>query len=254
MKFRGITKSHGGNVRTNNEDNAYINGHYRRDDSCFSWEYDDSRRKRFLAAVFDGMGGEDNGEVASRLAAEELDNISDKLFSENVDEYICAANKAIVAHQQANNMGSTCVILSIEDNVYYFSNLGDSRGYLLRDGQLKKMTRDHNMVQELLNNGILTKEQAESHPDRHSLSQYLGMREGDEEILPEAYNAEPLCAERRDICLLCSDGLTDMLSEEEIEDILKRDQKLTEKADTLVNTALQNGGKDNVTIVVVEAV
>lgn len=254
MRFKGIVKSHGGNVRINNEDNAYMNGYYRKDDSCFLWKYEDSRENNFLTAVFDGMGGEDNGEEASRLAAEELNNISDKKISENTDEYICAANKAVVSRQHSNNMGTTCVILSIEDNVYHFSNLGDSRGYLLRGGKLKKMTRDHNMVQELLNNGVLTKEQAQRHPDRHSLSQYLGMSEGDEEILPEAYSAEPLRAENRDICLLCSDGLTDMLSGEEIEEILKSDKNLTERIDILLNTTLKKGGKDNVTIVVVEAV
>jgi protein phosphatase len=107
------------------------------------------------------------------------------------------------------------------------------------------------MVQEMYRNGILTEEQAKKHPDRHTLSQYLGMKE--EEILPEAYLANPIAAKSGDICLLCSDGLTEMLNEEQICEILCRKLDLKKKAEQLIEAALDQEGKDNITISLLEA-
>lgn len=254
MKYRGYIVSHGGNVRTNNEDNGYLDGYYRLNDKEFAWNYEKEKENSIMTAVFDGMGGEDNGEVASRLAVRTMYSMKNKRFSDITEEYTINAGKKIQNNANGTHMGTTYTALSVEDNVYYFSNLGDSRGYLFRDGVLTQMTKDHNMIQEMLKNGILTEEQAQKHPDRHTLYQYLGMREEEEEIEPEPYIAEPVEAQSGDICLLCTDGLTDMLSDQEISNILSEKQLAEEKIQKLLKTALEHGGKDNITILVLEAI
>ena len=258
MKYKILAISHKGKIRENNEDNAYINGYYRRNDEDNFWTYQDEKNDNLLAAVFDGMGGVENGEIASRMAAEELtqrengEKVYTQEFSKKANDYVINTNRKIALCDENSNMGTTCVILSVEDDKYYFFNLGDSRGYLFQNGELRQMTKDHNMVLELLKQGVLTKEQAENHRDRHVLYQSLGMKECGEIIEPEIFSSDSMNAEKGDICLLCSDGLTDMLCDEEIQNILNTDKLIEDKIIDLFHEALDKGGKDNVTIVLVE--
>lgn len=251
MKYKAYITSHGGNIRGNNEDNAFLHGYYRTNDKEFAWNYETEAADDMLLSVFDGMGGEENGEVASRIAAEAMDSMANGLFSQMTDAYIEEAGKRIRAFAGKANTGTTYAALSIEDNVYHFSNLGDSRGYLFQDGKLIRMSKDHNMVEELFQMGVLTVEQAKNHPDRHTLYQYLGMKEDEDGTIMEAYVAEPIEAKEGDICLLCSDGLTEMVSEERIGEIIASEKAICEMAEKLKEEALSNGGKDNVTILVV---
>lgn len=252
MRYRAVLISHGGKIRTKNEDNAYLEGYYRKDDTQFLWDYMVEKKDSILAAVFDGMGGESQGEVASHIAARNMYDLKEKYFSQWAEFFNQNTNKEIISYANGRSMGTTYVTVSVEDNVYYFSNLGDSRGYLFRQGMLEQMTKDHNMVQNLLQNGILTEEQARKHPDRHSLYQFLGMKEEDEEIIPEPFIAEAVQAEKKDLILLCSDGLTEMVEEKMIQSILKKEVELGEKAKRLLDEALKNGGHDNVTIILIE--
>lgn len=254
MKYRAYITSHGGNVRKNNEDNAYLEGMYRVDDNEFWWNYKCEKEESLLAAVFDGMGGISSGEVASRMAAAEMSDRKMKVFSENLLSYVQDTNTKIVTYSGNHKMGTTYAAVSVEENHYFFSNIGDSRGYLYRKGKLEQMTKDHNLVQEMYRCGILTKEQALRHPERHAIYQYLGMPEEDGmEVMLEPFVRNPIKAERKDICLLCSDGLTDMVSDEKMQEILGQEDTIEEKAEKLKECALKNGGRDNVTILLVEA-
>ena len=253
MIYQGIIVSNGGNVRTNNEDNAFLNGYYRKNDEQFNWSYECKIEESFVASVFDGMGGEKNGEVASRLAAEQMSSMDYVDFSNKVEEYVKNANCAITLYAKGKNMGTTYAAVSVEDDNYIFSNIGDSRGYLFRNGNLLQMTKDHNMVQELLKRGILTEEQAAKHPDRNTLYQYLGMEENGEEIALEPYISKSIEVCGGDICLLCSDGLTNMVKDEKIEKILSLNITFQEKANSLIYHSIEAGGKDNVTVVMIEA-
>lgn len=252
MKYKAYVTSHGGNVRSNNEDNAYIHGYYREDDEEFIWNHEAEARDNMLAAVFDGMGGEKNGEVASRIAAETMNLMRNAPFSHVIEEYIEKTGKRIREIAGKSHTGTTYVAASIENNTYYFSNLGDSRGYLFRDGNLIRMSKDHNMVEELLQLGILTEEQAKKHPDRHTLYQYLGMKEDEDGTIIEPYKAKPIPVCAGDLCLICSDGLTEMVSEEQICAILSEPVELTVWAERLKECAIANGGIDNVTILLVQ--
>lgn len=253
MRYHGIIVSNGGKVRANNEDNALLNGYFRKNDNEFQWSYECKLSDGFLASVFDGMGGEEHGEIASRIAAEQMSAINHKDFMENIEGIIKNVNSMIVSYAKGKNMGTTYAGVSVEGDFCYFSNVGDSRGYLFRNENLMQMTKDHNMVQELLKRGVLTKEQAERHPDRNALYQYLGIELDGEKIELETYVSERVKLCSGDICLLCSDGLTNMLEDEEIEQILDEDITLKKKADCLIEGALEAGGRDNITVVLIEA-
>lgn len=254
MKYKAYVTSHGGKVRKNNEDNAYLEGIYRFDDSEFSWSYVIEKKDSLLAAVFDGMGGCSNGEVASRIAASELCRRKDFALSENLTSYLRETNQRILDLSKGKKMGTTYAGVSVESDKYCFSNLGDSRGYLYRNGKLRQITKDHNLVQEMYECGILTKDQALSHPNRHVIYQYLGMEDEDGmEVILEPFVSKSIDIESKDICMLCSDGLTDMVSDKVIQAILGNPGTIEEKAEKLKECALENGGKDNVTVLLIEA-
>ena len=183
MTYRAYLVSHGGCIRANNEDNGYLEGQFREDDGVFSWSCAAVAEGNLLAAVFDGMGGEENGEAASRMAAGTMAAMAGEetfaagggnarrsggRFSIRTEEFVWRAGERILALAGRSRMGTTYAAVSVEEDTYFFSNLGDSRGYLYRKGCLTQMTKDHNMVRELYRNGVLTKEQFGS--DDHELS------------------------------------------------------------------------------------
>ena len=256
MRYKGYLISHGGKVRKNNEDNGYLDGVFRHKDDLFFWGYRCEKQNRLLCAAFDGVGGVDCGEVASRLAAETLFALQKENPTEvELEKYVELANNKIIHANEARQMATTFVLLSINDNQLLFSNMGDSRGYLLRDQKLTQVTRDHNMVARLLEKGILTQEQARRHPQRHTIYQFLGMKAENDDggLMLEPFVFHPINVKAGDICLLCSDGLTDMVDDQRIRSIMIQDASVEKKAKRLLKEALNLGGKDNITILLVEA-
>ncbi len=206
-----------------------------------------------LFAVADGMGGAQAGEVASRLAAESLreQDLGDLPSPERTVELIREANRRVYAYSSENaatrGMGTTMTIALVEGSVVTIGHVGDSRAYLLRDDQLTQLTQDHSLVAELVRSGRLSAKEAESHPRRSVITRALGT---DSEVEVDVFS---LRAEKRDVFLLCSDGLTSMVSDEEIARLLlsARDD-LGEAGKKLVAAANQAGGEDNITVVLFE--
>src|SRR3954449_10872359 len=200
-------------------------------------------------AVADGMGGAQAGEVASRLAAESFDAI--QRGTESPEAYLRAIAKTANAriHRLAeadtsrSGMGTTFTAALVEGDEVGFAHVGDSRAYLWRDGELKLLTSDHSLVEELRRQGRLTDEQAEDHPQRSIITRALGP-ERDVDVDTMTYRARP-----GDIYLLCSDGLTTMIKEDRIAAILAESQALSDAVDRLVAVANEAGGRDNITVV-----
>ena len=234
-----------GRVRKNNEDNFFFDGR------CLEAEntalkhpvtMTRSLRRELCVAIFDGMGGENFGEYASFAAADCMQKTTRKLKDYFIPERrflrdMCLRiNDAVVAKQKelrTDRMGSTMVAFYFSHGCVYVCNLGDSRAYRLRDGEFLQLSVDH----------VEQREGKKKAP----LTQHLG-------IDPEDFLLEPHIAKGElrhgDQYLLCSDGLTDMLSNFEIDDILSTAASAEECARTLVSAALEKGGKDNVTVIV----
>ena len=242
-----------GRVRQNNEDNYYLCGAFRQNtDSRCQLDTDDAPRDHYLFSVCDGMGGEQLGELASLIAVSALDEYRQD-FDASVDAYVRKANKRICAEIEKNGgarIGTTFAALSVTGEAARAYNIGDSRVYLLRDGVLTQLSEDHTQVQRLFRQGIITAEQMRTHPERHKLTQHMGIFP--EEMIIEPFTAPPVTTRPEDRFLLCSDGLTDMLTDEEIAALLTEGKTPENCVDALVTAALNNGGRDNVTVVVAE--
>lgn len=256
IRYAAVTNI--GIAPANNEDNFYVDGNYRSDTAadCYSCS-GESRSKPFIAAVCDGMGGEADGERASLAVVQTLKNYVDekKLSSAgNVNIFIQEANGIIcgMMHERHCRMGSTLAYLQIDGQKVSITNLGDSRIYGFGRHGLEQLSTDHSTVARMIQMGILTEEEARLHPNRHQITQYLG-------IYPEEMVLEPKVLqvdrqEKYQTYLLCSDGLTDMLMPQAIENVLAANMSLEEKANHLVQNALDAGGKDNITVILVEKV
>jgi serine/threonine protein phosphatase PrpC len=202
-----------------------------------------------LFAVADGMGGAQAGEVASRLAAESFEPV--KRGEESPEAYLRAiartANARIHRLAQADSsrsgMGTTLTAALVEDDEVSFAHVGDSRAYLFRDGELKLLTSDHSLVEELRRQGRLTDEQAEDHPQRSIITRALGP-EREVEVDTMTYRARS-----GDVFLLCSDGLTTMVREDRIAATLTGTESLDDAVSSLVREANEAGGRDNITVV-----
>lgn len=256
MRFllHAAVRTHTGKIRDNNEDNFYLQGTVREDvaqqemdDTCETFD------NRFLAAVADGMGGETAGELASLLAVQALRPSTMDRAEDTARQSVTEANRAICNEIEKNSgrrMGSTLAALYIDNGQALCCNVGDSRCYLLRNGILEQLSTDHNKAKRMVELGVLTPEQAARHPSRHELTQYLGIFE-EEMLIEPAFH--PLVGLRPgDVFLLCSDGLTDMVTEADIASCLAGPGTSEEKAETLVRLALEGGGRDNVTVLAVQ--
>jgi PPM family protein phosphatase len=204
-----------------------------------------------LFAVADGMGGAQAGEVASRIAAgafEKRGRVSAEEPAEGTLEQIAqSANREIhqLAQQDSSRagMGTTLTSALVRGDEVALGHVGDSRAYVLRGGQLKRLTKDHSLVEELRRQGRLTEEQAEEHPQRSIITRALG---------PEpSVNVDTMTfpAKDGDVFLLCSDGLTTMVSDDEIRQILVEARSLRTAVKELVDAANRGGGRDNITAV-----
>ncbi|HET8558291.1 MAG TPA: Stp1/IreP family PP2C-type Ser/Thr phosphatase [Gaiellaceae bacterium] len=203
-----------------------------------------------LFAVADGMGGAQAGEVASRLAASALEGEdSDGLQGlERIDALIQEANRRIYDRAStdpaASGMGTTMTVALVEEMTVAIGHVGDSRAYLVRDEQMEQLTDDHSLVNELLKSGRLSEEEAHVHPQRSVITRAVGT---DPDVDVDGFTIE---AEEGDVFLLCSDGLTDMVSDEEILELVHSHRDDLDKAvKALVTAANRGGGEDNITAV-----
>lgn len=226
------------------------------EDSYIYWESPEDvvfARLGRLAVVADGMGGCEGGQFASRIA---VDTVQDSYSSaqegdpqELLLEAVRLANMRVMENAQANpalhGMGTTLTAAAIVGGTLYFAHVGDSRLYLLREGSLRAVTRDHTLVARLIESGVIRPEDADSHPQKHVLTAAVGVVE---EISAD-FTPEPIALEKSDVLLLCTDGLWGQMTDAEITAIL-RSNKPEPAARALVQLAKDRGGPDNITLLV----
>ncbi|HEX5895945.1 MAG TPA: Stp1/IreP family PP2C-type Ser/Thr phosphatase [Thermoleophilaceae bacterium] len=202
-----------------------------------------------LFAVADGMGGAKAGEVASAVAVEAVEAAkeSGEPAEAQLAGIVREANRRIydlaVADESRRGMGTTLTLAKLHGDEVSLAHVGDSRAYRMRGGELEQLTRDHSLVAELERSGQITPEAAEHHPQRSIITRALGP-EPDVEV--DTYT---LTGREGDLFLICSDGLTSMISDDEVGSILRSAGSLDEAADALVRAANQSGGKDNITVI-----
>lgn len=209
--------------------------------------------KNNLFVVADGMGGHQAGEIASSIAVEtiltlDLDHADENSLREIVEKANQQILEAVSQNYQYAGMGTTVAILLLLADKAYVAHVGDSRVYrLVADGSsLERLTKDHSLVAELLNNGEITESEAKNHPQRNILTRALGSKGG---VEVDIINFAVQPGEK---LLLCSDGLTGMLSEDDIKKVLSQKAHPQLIADELVELANSCGGVDNITVIVVE--
>ena len=203
-----------------------------------------------LFAVADGMGGAQAGEVASQLAASALEaGDSDGLDgTERIDALIQEANRRIYdrasTDPSASGMGTTMTVALVEGMTVAIGHVGDSRAYLVRGEQMEQLTEDHSLVNELVKSGKLSEEEAHAHPQRSVITRAVGT---DPDVDVDGFTIE---AEEGDVFLICSDGLSDMVEDEEILEVVHQHRDDLDKAvKALVQAANRGGGEDNITAV-----
>ncbi len=239
---RAIGHTDKGRVRVKNED-AYDIGKF--EDGAV-W-----------AVVCDGMGGVNGGNVASMIAVDVIAKAFTKSYREDADgnsirsmllTALNAANtyiyEAAKEDEELAGMGTTAVAVVVKEDTAYIAHVGDSRAYLIRDNSIEQETRDHSMVQALVERGELTEEEAMTHPKKNYITRAVGV----EEELDVDYNEIPL--QDTDAILLCTDGLTNCVGKEEILSIIQENGALA-SPDLLVEQAIEHGGNDNITVVVI---
>jgi PPM family protein phosphatase len=252
--------SHPGMTGKNNEDRYAV--------SSYTISKEDTRHAVF-AVVADGIGGHRAGEVAAELA---VNYISQGVADSNahnplriLQNAIEDASQAIAAHsagkEDQEGMGSTCACVWVIGNQLYTAYIGDSRIYLIRGKRIRRLTKDHTWVREALEKGILTPEQARDHPNVHVIRRYLGSVElpevdfrmwlDENETDTDAEANQGLRLDPGDTILVCSDGLTDLIWDDEILKAIRSRKELKAAAEALVNMANERGGHDNITVALI---
>ena len=209
---------------------------------------------KYLYLVADGMGGHSAGEVASRIACTTFLELFTRETS-NIDELLTDCVKKVneVIHSMAvseinlQGMGTTLVACYCTDNIAHICHAGDSRAYLYRDKELVQLTEDHSAVAVMVRQGYITKEEAEDHPLKNRITKAVGTMP---EIDPDYTNC-PL--KKDDLLLLCTDGLTNMVKEYDIKEILGQESTIEERVKMLIQMANDHGGHDNSTAVLIKA-
>ena len=239
------TRSDIGLVRQGNEDNLYVAGNDL-----------DLEGEGVLVGVADGMGGHNAGEVASQVAVETLTSfyqvkLPELSPEERLAETIRRANDRILELSNNNmdlqGLGTTLTALLLKGSEAFVGHVGDCRIYLWRKGELLQITNDHSLVQEAVREGILTPEQARVHPQRNIITRALGTQESLD------VDTMKLDIQPGDIFMLSSDGLHGLMEDNEIEEIIRLGNGSTEQiTEELIHTALEEGGTDNVTVVLVK--
>jgi|ERR1700722_10720292 protein phosphatase len=207
-----------------------------------------------LIVIADGMGGHEGGQVASGLAVDALREVflegppgdpSTVLASAFRNAHASIHEHALL-HPELRGMGTTCTAALLRDGLLTYGHVGDSRLYLLREGTIASLTRDHSYVQQLVDGGVITPEQAKTHPGRNILTSALGADSGVQADLPEA--AIPL--QPADVLLMCTDGLHGMVNDDEMGAIASQNTP-REACQQLVDLAKSRGGPDNITLQIV---
>lgn len=218
---------------------------------CEPQTEEEFRRKGRLAIIADGMGGEEGGEVASRLA---VTSVRDEYLSsraadphDSLLDAFRSAHDAILSTARQNaglrSMGTTCTALAINDGYAYFAHVGDSRLYLIRNGSVLRLTHDHTAVNRLIENGVITPQEAAVHPQRHVLTGALGAKQDISADIAQA----PIPLQAGDTFVLCTDGLWGQVSDSEIYSAV-RNGTPSEACRQLVQLARSRGGPDNITV------
>lgn len=259
--LRVSVSTHIGKVRGNHEDNFYLEGValnevFRND---FSATYTISNADGMSFAVFDGMGGAAYGEIASEIASQTLRNYenrlkkaeSSRIIDQIVTEFITEANNAIcdmLNEKGCLNGGTTFAMLYFIGGMAKLYYLGDSRIYLYDNEGMHILTRDHTLANQKLDASIYTEEEAKNSPDQYKLTLYIGVDKNELGLNADTRPSVPILPNRK--FLLCTNGLTNMCDENEIHELLS--QNYFNEAAVLVQTALNNGGGDNITCIVLE--
>lgn len=217
-----------------------------------------NRHDQMLALIADGMGGHKAGDVASQLVANHLKELweqTDQFLSEDevsswLDDAIQKTNKHVLTHAQNEEnclgMGTTVVAAAFINRFVVVAHVGDSRLYHITNEQISQITEDHSFVQELLKNGEITTEEAEAHPKRNVLMRAVGTEEDITVDINSFY------FEENSYILICSDGLSNKLSTDDMYDIILSNESLQNKIDQLIDLANQRGGEDNISVILVK--
>ena len=206
-----------------------------------------------LFVVADGMGGHNAGDFASSFAVQTLVHTIQEDENQNpikiIRNAVEEANRKVLEesklHVEMSGMGTTMVLVTIIDDYAYVANVGDSRLYLIED-QILQITKDHSLVQEMVRRGLITKEEAREHPDKNIITRVLGIGP---EIEVDFFDIH---LKENSVLLLCSDGLSNMVSDEDIWRIVNTSREMKEAGMRLVSLANENGGKDNIAVVLVQ--
>ena len=206
-----------------------------------------------LFLVADGMGGHKAGDLASRYTVETLIKSIENSGSDNpitiINDAIVEANRKLLEKaaesEQYSGMGTTLVVCTIIGESMYVANVGDSRLYLY-DGRLSQITRDHSLVAEMVALGKLGRDEARRHEKKNDITRAIG---GSKEVMADFFEAELTAGNR---IIMCSDGLSNMVEDEEIEQVLASDMTIEDKTKQLLGRANENGGKDNIAVVIIE--
>jgi serine/threonine protein phosphatase PrpC len=207
-------------------------------------------RKGRLAIVADGMGGHEGGQEASRIAVESIQEIFANAPDNDVQSLLTVgfqiAHERILKYAAANpelqGMGTTATAIAVQGNVLYYAHVGDSRLYLVRGPNISRVTHDHSYVGRLVENGLISAEEAETHPQRHILTAALG---AGAEVWPET--SHPIQLQKDDVLVLCTDGLWSLLSENEIRTIVAGNEP-AEACRALIQMTKDRGAPDNITV------
>ncbi len=219
------------------------------EDNYFCWEEND----RFIMVVSDGMGGHKAGSVASFLVVSAIKDYAQKhdMFenpSRMIKNAISYANEIVYlqacSHKDRAGMGATVVVAVGKGRKAYIGNLGDSRAYVINQNGILQITEDHSYVNELVKNGVLTPEEAKEHPKKNEILKAIGVANG---VFPDVFE---ISLKSSDKLLLCTDGLTNMVEDEAISDIINSKDDNETVLTKLIDLANQNGGTDNITVVV----
>ncbi len=232
-KMAGLTDA--GRVREHNED-------------AIAWDAEQG-----WAVLADGMGGHHAGEVASAIAVEvigeQLKGADSVDEAQRLQAAVAQANSVIylqtIGQPRLHTMGTTVVTVSLHGQTLHCAHVGDSRLYRFRDGKLQQLSRDHSLVQELVDEGMIDAEQARSSEQKNVITRALGLEASVEVEMNEDVTAGGDCY------LLCSDGLSDRLRDEEIAALLVDDEALPTVVQNLINAANERGGEDNISIIVI---
>jgi len=237
VRFSAFGATNVGKVRDHNEDAFFVS----------------SEKGYFI--VSDGMGGLSAGEIASAATRESIVKCFEESFTTAsaieplMKESFARANRAVrqalAERSEKKGMGCTCVALAFKENDFYIGYVGDSRIYLFRSGKLKQLTRDHSYVEELFLRGLITEEEKKDHPYKNSITRYVGHADNIEVDI----SSGPVSND--DVFLLCSDGLTGEVEDSQIEKILQSSNEPETQVNSLIQQALENGGSDNITAIVV---